>query len=178
MKRLFMGVALIALVLVAGCAAVRGPDLVPGELKGSVNRDLSLQEVRQDPNRYQGALVLWGGKVIRTMNREEATLIEVVQLPLDRKQRPRDVDSTEGRFLIRFQGYLDPYIYRQGRDITVVGEMAGTEVMPLDDLEYTYPVVRAENIRLWEPEQEDVRVYHEYPAFHYRYGPWRHPFWW
>jgi outer membrane lipoprotein len=178
MKRLYVGIALIALLLLAGCAAMRGPDLVPGELKGELDRDLSLSEVRQAPEDYAGRVVLWGGTVIQTMNRENATLIEIVQLPLDRSERPRDVDSTQGRFLIRSSEYLDPYIFRRGREVTVVGELAGTETMTLGDVEYTYPVVRAANIRLWEQREEKVRVYHDYPRFHYWYGPWRHPYWW
>jgi len=165
--------------LLAGCAGLQSRDVVPAELAGEVAGDLSLARIQAEPDQHNGTLVVFGGKIVRTMNQQQETLIEVVQLPLNARQRPKDVDASQGRFLVRASGYLDPYIYGQGREITVVGRIIGTRAMQIGDMDYEYVVLRAENIRLWEPEQESVRVYHDYSPFFYWHGPgWRHPYWW
>ena len=173
------GILFLACVfLLTGCAGLQSRDVVPAELAGEVARDLSLARIQADPEQYNGTAVVLGGKIVRTMNRQQETLIEVVQLPLNSQLRPKDVDASQGRFLVRTSKYLDPYIYGQGREITVVGRIAGTRMMKIGEMDYEYLLLQAENIRLWEPEQESVRVYHDYSPFFYWPGPgWGHPYW-
>jgi len=156
-------------VLASACA----PAISKG-LRAQVDQAIRFEEVIENPGAYQGKLVLWGGVIIGAKNRREGTLIEVLQKPTDMEQRPKDVDRSEGRFLALYDGYLDVAIYAQGRDVTVAGEIKGKRVMPLDEIEYTYPLILVKEIHLW-PLKSDDRVY-PYPYWHY---PWRwyYPYW-
>lgn len=151
------------------------------ELRREIREEISLSLMKGDPGAHQGKSVLWGGKIIKAENKKEGTLIEVLELPLDRSRRPKNVDSSEGRFLALYPEYLDTAIYRPGREVTVIGEVEGTKILPLGEINYTYPLIRAEKIHLWEKRAESIRVFHEYPFYPYWYGypyGWGHPYWW
>ncbi len=148
-------------------------------LQEKINSKLTLTQVKNNPGPYRGEMVLWGGKIIKTVPKEEETTIEVLNLPLDTKQRPQDTDNSEGRFLVLNSGFLDPYIYRQGRDITVVGKILELQKQVIGEKQYSYPVLNATKIHLWEEEKQKVEIYHEPPYFNYwHYRWWRHPYWW
>ncbi|MDY6973915.1 MAG: Slp family lipoprotein, partial [Thermodesulfobacteriota bacterium] len=76
-----------------------------------------------------------GGKIIKTENKKEGTLIEVPELPLDKSGRPKDVDTTKGRFLALHEDYLDAAIYPPGREVTVIGKVNGTRLLPLGEID-------------------------------------------
>jgi outer membrane lipoprotein len=150
------------------------PGGTPPELRTAATSDLSLNEVRKDPSEHKGRTVLWGGKVAQTLVKSEGTLIELVQFPLDKRLKPEDVDVSEGRFLVLENRYLDPMIFRNGRKITVVGKIQGSRTMKLDEIAYTYPLVDAETLYLWEEEPPETRIYN-YPVHPYWHG---HRWWW
>ena len=52
-------------------------------------------------------------------------------------------------------GFLDPEIYPAGTRITVAGPLDGVYTEPLEDIDYTYPVVEIQQIHLW-PEATAV----------------------
>ncbi len=158
------------------CGCVTMMDL--GEFN-SVDRNITLREVVNNPENYVGKLVLWGGKILKVTNKKEGTLIEVLQLPLDRNGRPRDIDKSAGRFLVLQAGYLDAAIYRKGRLITVVGEVQGVKSKPLDEIQYDYPFLIARKLHLWKTPSEELMTYRSWPLNLY----WRRysvcgPYWW
>lgn len=67
-----------------------------------------------------------------------------------------------------------------------MGEVKGHKVMPLDQIEYSYPVIAVRELYLWQ-EQEKYGYPYPYP-YYYPYNPndywWRSrpfrpgPFWW
>ncbi|MBN2516967.1 MAG: Slp family lipoprotein [Deltaproteobacteria bacterium] len=133
-------------------------------------------EVQKSPEQYMSRTVLWGGVIIETNNRKGETNIKVMQTSLDMEKRPVNLDKSEGRFIIRYTGFLDPVIYEKGREITVAGDIVGKEMHPLGDITYEYPVVGAKAIRLWEKRTEYRDVYdpfrHHYPLWWYRSPYW------
>lgn len=143
---------------------------VPPELESATVSGLTLETVRENPAEYKGQTVMWGGKVAQTLVKEEGALVEIVQFPLDNQLKPRDVDISEGRFLVLKDQYLDPMIFRSGRKVTVVGEIRGSRTMKLDEITYTYPLVKAETLHLWEEDLPETRVYYSYPPYPYWYG--------
>jgi hypothetical protein len=58
----------------------------------------------------------------------------------------------EKGFLVRFEGFLDPASYAVGKKITVLGEVAGKKVLPLKEMDYSYPVLLPREHYLWKPE--------------------------
>jgi len=160
---------LLSLIMIfSGCTHV-----ISRDLRRNIREKTTIHEVMKDPDIYEGKMVLWGGKILMSINRKEGTLIEVLQLPLDSSDRPKDVDTSGGRFLVLYPGYLDVVIYRQGREITVAGKIKGIRKLPLGEIKYVYPLLKAEEIHLWKIKPEKIRVYHEYPPYPYWY-----PYWW
>ena len=146
MRRLVVLVALAGLG--AGCA--RSP--FPEDLTRTVNRSLSLTEIRADPPAHMGEHVILGGDIIKTTPKRGDTEIEILARKLGGGDAPERSDGSTGRFLVCAAGFLDPAIYARGRRLTVLGTVAGTEERSVGDVGYVYPVIRAERVKLWPVE--------------------------
>lgn len=150
------------------------------EIMREVDESLTFQVVQQDPARFLGKVVLWGGVIIETINKKDETVLKVRQTELDIEKRPENLDRSAGRFLVKSAGFLDPEIYKEGREITVAGEVGGKEILPLADTQYSYPVILAKEIHLWEKRQLVSPYYpYYYPYWwHYPYGWHGYPYGW
>lgn len=175
MEKFIFIITVLLCIAVSACAPIISP-----ELRKEIKEEITLSQVRKDFDSCKGKMVIWGGKIVGASNKREGTLIEVLQLPLDSSYRPKEVDTSEGRFLTMHPDYLDVAIYRQGREITVVGEIEGLKTFPLGEIEYRYPYIKAKKIHLWEVKPESIRVYHEFPLypFWYRDYWWRYHYYW
>ena len=164
MKRLF--VSGIVLCLSSGCVHAVSRDVLE-----EVDREIAFSALLEDPSAYQGREVLVGGIIVKTVNKQEGTLLEVYQTRLDRKGRPTDTDRSEGRLLGLYQGFLDSEIYKQGRQVTIAGTVQGEKIQLLGEIEYRYPYLLIKELHLWE---EKKPVQHEpYPL--YPLGLWYDP---
>jgi outer membrane lipoprotein len=165
---------LIATLGLAACAST-----LPEPLRQDPPGAPRLDEVRTGPDRFQGSQVRWGGVIASVQNRSDDTLVEVVARPLDGRGRPRETDSTQGRFLARVPGFLDPAVYTAGREITVSGRVAGLEARPVGEYEYPYVRVDADQHHLWATRETPHETYPPwwydpwYP-YHPFYSPWPH----
>ena len=170
---------LLSAGLIVSCAPLSKETLRQADEK------LTLREIQKDPQSYVGKTVLWGGVIVETTNKKNETLIKIMQTELDYEKRPKDLDKSAGRFLVRYLGFLDPAIYKQGREITAAGEVVGIEVLPLGTIQYVYPLIQAKEIHLWERRQEYGPLYYS-PWYYYepslflwhRHPFWRHPYGW
>ena len=131
-------------------------------MRDRIDPGVTFKSVFQDPEFHIGKVVLWGGVIIQTLNEEGATWIELLQQPLRRNNRPILGNESEGRFLIRHEGFLDPVIYRSGREMTVVGEIQGAKTKSLGEIEYSYPVLSDKKLLLWDLRRE--------PMLHFGFG--------
>jgi outer membrane lipoprotein len=138
------------MMLIAACAPV-----ISQTTMSTVDKSIAFPALQQRPDVYKGKVVLLGGQIIATTVKSNETWIEILQKPLDSQQKPSDTDQSSGRFLVRFQGFLDPAIYMSGRNITVVGQVDGKLVRPLNEINYTYPVLAAKEHYLWKPEENN-----------------------
>jgi outer membrane lipoprotein len=139
---------LFVFFITAGCAPPFSKETLD-----TVNRNISFQELKKEPEKFKGTSVMLGGMIIGSKNTQEGALIEILQKPLDTDGRPLQTDSTEGRFLIRSDTFLDPAVYHEGRLITVVAEVIGRKELQLDDIMYAYPLLIVKDLHLWEPSQ-------------------------
>lgn len=156
----------LTLLLLPGCVYV-----ITKEVRREVTKDLSLREVMKGPDAYRGKLVLWGGEIIESKNLKERTRVVVLQKDLNRWGRPKESNKSQGRFIVLYPGYLDTAIYRRDREITVAGEVIGQEVLPIDEIEYTYPVLSPREIHLWREERKARYPHYPYPWW------WYYPYW-
>ena len=162
-----------AVLLAAGCAPVISQEVIDQVAPG-----IGFTEVFQDPEAYRGKVVLWAGVIVETLNREEGTLLEVLQKPAAGSGRPREIDHSEGRFLALYDGFLDAVIYAEGKEITVAGEVQGKRVKPLGELDYTYPLISIKDLYLWPSRTRELL--YPYPLYPYPdpYYYWYRPRWW
>lgn len=156
--------------MVAVVAATLGAcSIVPKELRQAPADNPVIAEVRADGERHIGREVRWGGTIIGTDNGQAETRIEIVARDLVRSGRPLNTDHSIGRFIAVIDGFIDPAVYAEGRDITVAGVIAGLEPGRIGDHDYSWPVIRVHHHFLWPP-RTDPRDYP--PGYYYHYDPW------
>ena len=136
---------------------------------------LSLQ---QDPASYEGRRIVIGGEVLQAKRRADRTEIEVLQLPLNSSDEPIPKRlASQGRFLAYRRDFLDPATIPTGTRITVVGEGRGFVREKLDEMDYSYPVIESEYIKVWPSRSLDGDRPYPYPYGLYDYyGPWGYPY--
>ncbi len=117
---------------------------------GKIELSLSPQQLREaPPTDSEGKMVMWGGVILDTRNLDNSTQIEVLAYPVNDRQYPMQDQPPQGRFLILQSGYLEPVDYAQGRRISVLGRLQPSQPGKIGDSDYLYPVVDAEQLKLW-----------------------------
>lgn len=142
MKKLLI---LLMVVTVTGCA-----HLVSQEIRDNIDPDLSITELFKDPDAFKGKLVILGGIIINSRNTKEGTYIEVLQKPLNYRGIPKDTDVSHGRFIVLSPGFVDTAVFSRGRAVTSAGEIIGKKVLPLDEIEYPYVLIKSRELHLTE----------------------------
>jgi len=118
---------------------------------GPVAPPVSLTQLRATPETSIGQTVVFGGEIVRTQPLQDETLLEVLHKPLDASGQPLMTDQSEGRFLVRCAGFLDPAIYAPGREVTVTGRVEGARTEKIGEYDYRYPLIACEKLSLWPP---------------------------
>lgn len=177
MKKLML-MLLLSLAL-QGCTHV-----ISKQSRALVDPSVNFAGLHQDPEQYKGRYVLVGGAIASVTNRPEGGQLEVVQLPLDSQEMPEDTSKTGGRFIARSEKFLDPLVFKEGKRVTIVGEVLGAKVKTLDQMEYRYPVIGIREVHVWRPEEVERQTYPQaypyywydpwWPSWYYRPGPYRY----
>ncbi len=172
--------ALAFLGLVAAMSAITACVHPPRPLEGEFP-PVSVYDAQSGD--LTGQRVRWGGVIVSTKPEKDRTCLEIVSKPLDSRARPRPVDQSYGRFDACAQGFYDPQIYSRGREVTVVGTVAGSRSGQVGEYQYPFPHVDAETILLW-PE---APPYDYYGGYYYPYPtgvyvgplwyPYYYPYW-
>jgi len=161
--------ALSVLLISSGCATTE--DLEPSGPR------LTYAQLRTAPETYRGQTITLGGKVLSAKRLKEETRIEILQLPLASSLKPTfDLSTSQGRFLATKKQFLDPATVPSGTFVTITGEVTGSVILPLDEMDYTYPVVEIKNLRVWSQEEEPPRI-RPYIGPGYYGGPYWSPYW-
>ena len=100
----------------------------------------------------EGQRARWGGYIATIENREDTTVLDIVNLKLGSSTRPIKDDETLGRFRVYIDGYLDPNIYQQGRLITTLGRTGQAETVLVGEHPLLQPTLQAKEIHLWPKE--------------------------
>jgi outer membrane lipoprotein len=121
-----------------------------------------------------GTRVRWGGVIASVENHKQNTWVELVDRTLERGGRPSDSDVSDGRFIARIPGFLDPAIYAKNREMTVTGVLAESITRSVGDYPYRYPVVDVDTYYLWAKPTTPAYPYYYDPFW---YDPWYSPRW-
>ena len=166
----------LGLILSACASSQQAEDGAPGA-------PVAFLQVKAAPDSYRGQSVVFAGEVLNARRLKDATRIEILQLPLDRSGRPSgDRTQSQGRFLAMHREFLDPATLPPGTRVAVTGEVTGSLTLPLDETEYSYPVIEARHIEVMPPpEMAQLRQPYPYPymapgpywgPYGYPYGRW------
>lgn len=136
----------------------------PEAIRAAPPRNPTLTEVRTNIDAFVDTRVRWGGTIANVRNLETETLVDIVARELTKQGRPKKTDKSQGRFQARIAEFIDPVVYEQGRDLTVVGVIEGGETRNIGQYPYRYPVVAVQQYYLWEPVSQ--RLPYDY------YDPW------
>ncbi len=139
---------------------------------------LSFQQVKSAPDSFKGQSVMFGGDVLSARRLKEGTRIEILQLPLDRSGYPAvDLTQSQGRFVAMQREFLDPATIPPGTRVTVIGEVSGTITLPLDETEYTYPVIETKKLHIWTQADQAAPRIRPYMGPGPYWGPYWSPYW-
>ena len=105
MARLTLFIAVV--VFVSGCVHVMSKDILQ-----KVNSEVIFAELQKAPQAYREKVVLLGGVIVKTVNKNDGTLLEVYQTEINRRGKPIKLDISGGRFLAHWKGFLDSEIYQ------------------------------------------------------------------
>ena len=156
----------------AGCS------VISKDIRRDVDRGVTLPMVQANPDAYKDKKVIWGGVILSSKNLADKTIIEALQTPLDISDMTTDKEHSQGRFLIESSVYLDTYLYKAGKEITVAGIIKGVTIQKIGERDYIYPVLEALQMRIFEPQPEIIyeppplwRPYQPYNPY-YPYHPY------
>ena len=175
--RRFLVILAIAAISSSGAGCIP-PRIVPEPLGRQIDRTVSFSQLKLEAELHKGASVALGGVVLGSRLHQEGTQIEVLQLPLDAVDRPAGpLESSEGRFLLIDPARRDPAILLNRR-ITVVGEVIGTKVQTVDDVEYVFPYLSVRFIHVWgiSPDSMYNSTYPYYDPYYYPYSHHYYPY--
>lgn len=160
------------------CLVVAGCTSTPEGGEGSAAHQLTFLQIKAEPDAFKGQPVMFGGEVLSARRLKESTRIEILQLPLDRSGYPTvDRTQSQGRFVAMHRDFLDPATLPPGTRVIVSGDITGSVTLPLDETEYTFPVVEARHIQVLpaiDHAAPRLQPYMGPPAYG---GPYGYPYW-
>jgi outer membrane lipoprotein len=174
MRNVLRGVVL--LLSLPGCVS---SDLVPTQVESQISRDISFGDIKADPERFKGRIVVIGGHVLSASRLKDQTEIEVLQLPLNRSDQPAShLMTSKGRFLALSKNVLDPAAVPAGSSVSMVAEVLGSQTAMLDGHLYSYPVFTVKMFKVWPKSQQYARPFPFWDRWNYPFDdPWTHPYW-
>ena len=141
------GMLSIAIFLLPACA---GQSMIPVDLEQQVDPTLSFAQVKEAPATHLGKVIVLGGEILDATRLKKHTRLTVLQLPIVRNHEPAmDRTKSQGRFLAFQTEFLDPATVPNGTRITIVGKITGATTELLDEMDYTYPTVTIQFLKVW-----------------------------
>lgn len=165
-------ISCIIFILLSACAI---SPISKQYLQKAKEDNLPFRMALRNPDAHIGSTVVWGGRIIETINLKKGSYIIVLETSLARDTRPIDPRYSKGRFIAQSSDFIDPELYTKCREVTVAGVITGKKKMPIGNMIYTYPVVKIQQIYLWEEEEEPVYYYYPYGAW--GWGSYHRHFW-
>ena len=163
---------LALLVTLTGCTSIQEAG------DGSDAKALTFQQVKTAPYSVKGQAAVFGGNVLTSRLLKDGTRIEILQLPLDRSTRPGyDLTQSQGRFIAFQREFLDPATLPPGTRVTVTGEVSSSITLPLDETDYTYPVIDIKHVQVWPASEDLAPRIRPYMGLGPYGGPYWSPYW-
>jgi outer membrane lipoprotein len=176
MKKLLI-LPLLAFLFLSGCAHV-----ISEAARNQVDQSITFGKLRGNPEAFIGKNAMLGGIVVVAKNTKEGGQLEIVQFKLDELGFPIESSNSGGRFLATTPDFIDAMVYSPRRMVTIVGEVKGKKVLPLDEVDYTYPVISIKEIYAWKVQESERGFPYPAPGSYNNYDPYYYgydvpPYW-
>lgn len=154
---------------------------VPSELATQLDSSIRFVDLQETPANYVGRVVMLGGIVLGAKRTETQTEIEILELPVG-PNGPLTEDRTrsKGRFIAVQSAFVDPATLPLGTPVSIIGAMTGSTTKPLDEGEFTYPVLETKHIVNWNTavaqRSENPVFFSPFLAPLAPYGFWGRPY--
>jgi outer membrane lipoprotein len=152
----------IVFLLLSACSNL------PPAIENPPAYDLGYQEAVINTAKFKNAPVRWGGSIIEVENEPNFSAVQVLSYPLNSSAHPDLDEQSQGRFVIKSPGFLDPAIYTKNKPITIAGILQGSTERKIGNKTLQLPLVSANHIQLWD----EMDYYPYYP----NYGGWGYGF--
>lgn len=133
-----------SLAMLTGCATYP----ISKDLREQ-SHPVTLRQVRDNPAAARGKSVIWGGRIIKTVNDTNGASLYVLALPLNHFEKPRTSVNSTGRFIARSTDFLDPQVLKQGKLVTIAGTVSDVEPHKVQKAQYQYPVLDIQQVHVW-----------------------------
>lgn len=132
---------IIATAIAVGVSACQStPDKSVSEMDTRNSIDVVESDVGQS--------FTWGGEILDTNNLTDSTELTVLGYPLDKNGQPEYDETSTGRFIAVYSGFLEPTDFRKGALVTVTGDLQKIRDGKVAEAPYRFPVLRADDIKL------------------------------
>jgi len=172
LKPLIFIVGFAFIMLMSACSRLHIPD----EIRQAPDDGPSITQVHRQADAYISQKIRWGGVILQTENKHEASWLTIIAYPLDDDGRPQESDLSLGRFIAIANEFIEPLVYSRNREITVTGTLIRIENHKVGEFLYEYPVIQIDHYYLWpaklEPTAIDNRPYWGYDPYY----PWHPPY--
>ncbi len=147
---LFFAFLLAGTILLTGCVSM--PDSIKGS---SPEPQQDLVRVMSAPQLFTGQEARFGGKVVKVVNQNGHTELEIAASPLDSTGRPVLGDTSMGRLFATINGFADPVDFNN-RWVTVVGPITGTRQGKVGNASYTFLTMDVTGYQRWNLTKQIV----------------------
>jgi len=146
LRKLVLGACLWGLM--AACAAG-----IPLQLAEQVSWNLSFIDIRQHPEAYRGRMVALGGIVTHVEAVDKGYRVIVSELPFEPsgRYRPAVDQLPRGLFILLIPWQAPPSGLRPGAEVTVVGEIVGTDTLSQTEVDERVPLLEERYVKIWGP---------------------------
>ncbi len=138
---------LLALTVLEGCSYAISPEVLR-----QADRSVTYEQLQENPGRHKGKTIVLGGTIASVLNQKNGAIIEIAEKKLDYWGKPRRTDRSSGLFHVLHPQYIDPLLYAPGRDITVAGEVVGTDD-PRAEGGSGLLLLRSRELKVWPREK-------------------------
>ncbi len=153
---------------------------LPPDLERQLDTSVEFPALKAAPEQYVGRVVMFGGIVLSARRTPARTEIEILELPLqDGAPQTADRLRSRGRFLAVQEPFLDPAVVAAGAPLSVIGEVTGHTTRPLDDSQYSYPILDIKHLIDWNAvaaQAPQGGTVGSYAPFYYPPGYWWGPY--
>lgn len=144
MKSLLSLISILLIITLQGCSNTKThPDL----------QTMTIEQATQQHESLRGTKVFWGGTILNVKNFSHHSQLEILKRPLSGIE-PDDRKQAQGRFLVVISGFIDPAEYKSPSRVTITGKLGGNQLGKVGSYPYTYPLVKADKVQLWQGQKE------------------------